>query len=89
MGASGVRSVASQAYLQGADSTVHRGSRAVREAPPSSGIRTVTWSPKEDSLRSHMTFPEAPQQQLGPILERSEGLYDMPVEMSHKSLYQY
>lgn len=78
------RSVASLAYLQGADARVHRGSRAMGETSPSSGIWTVTCSLKKDSLRSYMTIPEAPQQRLGPILERSEGLNDMPVEMSQQ-----
>lgn len=84
MGDSGGRSMASQDDLRGSDARVSGGRRVVCETSSSSGIWTVTSSPEEGSLRSHMTFPETPQQSLGPILERSEGLYDMPMEMSQQ-----
>lgn len=84
MGDSGGRSTVSQDDLPGSDARVSGGRRVVSEMSSSSGIWTVTSSPEEGSLRSHMTFPETPQQRLGPILERSEGLYDMPMEMSQQ-----
>lgn len=70
----------------GTDVRLHRGSSAMGEMPPSSGIWTVTKSSQGRHLRSHVTFPEASRQWLGPVLERSEGLYDMPVEMSQQKL---